>query len=96
MTIPEEAVVAGAKAMDAYWGGRYAPDEVEELRGEVTAMLEAAAPHIAAQALEDAAYTFEDLPMNKGASVSSGTYDWFELFPIQHMRDRAEEIRTAQ
>jgi hypothetical protein len=46
MSISEEAVVAGAKAMDAYWGGRYAPDEVEELRGEVTAMLEAAAPHL--------------------------------------------------
>jgi len=46
MTIPEEAVVAGAKAMDAYWGGRYAPDEVEELRGEVTAILGAAAPYL--------------------------------------------------
>lgn len=55
--------------------------------------LEAAAPHIAAQALEEAAYAFEGLPMNKGASIGSGTYDWFELFPIQHIRDRAEDLR---
>ena len=48
MNIPNEAIVAGAKAMDAYWGGRYAPDEVEELRGEVTAILEAATPYIIA------------------------------------------------
>lgn len=46
MSIPEAAIIAGAKAMDAYWGGRYAPDEVEELRGEVTAILEAALPHL--------------------------------------------------
>jgi hypothetical protein len=46
--ISEEAIVAGAKAMDAYWGGRYAPDEVEELRGEVTAILTAALPHLEA------------------------------------------------
>lgn len=32
--------------MDAYWGGRYAPDEVEELRGEITAVLEAVAPFL--------------------------------------------------
>jgi len=55
MSINEQAVIAGAKAMDAYWGGRYAPDEVEELRGEVTAILEAAAPIIRAEALEGAA-----------------------------------------
>lgn len=56
MSISEEAVVAGAKAMDAYWGGRYAPDEVEELRGEVTAMLEAAAPIILAKLTAEVAY----------------------------------------
>ena len=53
MTINEQAIIAGAKAMDSYWGGRYAPDEVEELRGEVTAMLEAAAPHLMAQAWDE-------------------------------------------
>lgn len=56
MRISEEAVVAGAKAMDAYWGGRYAPDEVEELRGEVTAMLEAAAPIMLAPLAAEVAY----------------------------------------
>jgi hypothetical protein len=65
VSIPEEAIVAGAKAMDAYWGGRYAPDEVDELRGEVTAMLEAAAPHLMAQGLEEAADSIDG-----GGSIS--------------------------
>lgn len=59
-------------------------------------ILEAAAPIIAAQALEDAANIFEDLPRNEGASISSGTWDWFELFPIEHMRHRAEDIRGGR
>lgn len=35
-------VIAGAKAWDKHMGGRYAPDEVEELSGEVKVILAAA------------------------------------------------------
>ena len=73
MKINEEAIVAGAKAMDAYWGGRYAPDEVEELRGEVTAMLEAAAPIIRAEAIQAAA----DVLAGEDASIWTKLYDKF-------------------
>lgn len=35
-------VIAGCKALDKFWGGRYAPDEVEELYDEVACILAAA------------------------------------------------------
>lgn len=35
-------VVAGCKALDKFWGGRYAPDEVDELYDEVACILAAA------------------------------------------------------
>lgn len=89
--IPDAAVESAAMILRTRDYPDYQPDP--EWAREV---LEAAAPHIAAQALEEAAYAFEGLPMNKGAAISSGTYDWFELFPIQHIRDRAEDIRTTK
>lgn len=83
MTINEEAIIAGAKAMDAYWGGRYGPDEVEELRGEVTAMLEAAAPIIRAERLDEAADALADVSsLNTSGAIS----DW--------LRARAAAERT--
>lgn len=46
MNISEEAVTAGAIALDQHWGGRYAPNEVEELSDEIRVILEAAVPHL--------------------------------------------------
>lgn len=88
--IPDAAVEAAAdKFVEMRREGEHS--SIEYAR----AALEAAAPHMAAQALDEAAYAFEGLPTNKGTSISSGTYDWFELFPIQHIRDRAEDIRPT-
>jgi len=63
------------------------------LEGSVRAALEAAAPFIAAKALEEAADTFESLPMNTGIGLSTGTWDWFEMFPVDHIRARAAAVR---
>lgn len=60
MNIPDKAVEAAAYALDDYWGGRYAPRVLEELSDEMRAVLEAAAPHIAAQALRDYARSIDD------------------------------------
>ncbi len=49
MTISGEAVEAGAIALDQFWGGRYAPNEVEELSDEVRVILEAALPFLVSQ-----------------------------------------------
>ena len=49
-----------------------------------------------AVALEEAADDFENLPTNKGAEISSGTWDWFELFPIEHLRARAVTVRGGE
>jgi hypothetical protein len=94
--ISDEVIVAGAKAMDAYWGGRYEPNEVEELRGEITAILEAVTPLIAAKALEEAADALDDLRMARSGVIKPGTWEYFEMLPIQHIRDRAEQIRGEQ
>jgi len=95
--IPDAAVEAAADALcRAVWGtpwGVAIESQRDTFRAEAAKALEAAAPHIAAKALEDAADAFENLPANKGASISSGTWDWFELFPVQHIRDRAEGLR---
>ena len=40
----DEAIRAAAKAVDALWGGRYAPHEVDELGDEMCAALAAAVP----------------------------------------------------
>jgi len=96
MSISESAIVAGAKAMDAYWGGRYAPDEVEELRGEVTAMLEAAAPIIRAGVLEAAAEEIDRLrAVGKTPYAECTEYEaraWWafaEVTPEEWLRARA-------
>lgn len=90
--IPEAAVEAAVGALADKYGGTMTACDIEYIRD----ILEAAAPYIAARALEDAADAFEDLPVNKGATISTGTADWFELFPVQHIRDRAEDIRAGK
>lgn len=87
--VPYEALVAASRAID---------DNAYALLGweGITRLLEVAAPYIRAQALEDAADEFENLPANKGAEISSGTYDWFELFPITHIRERAAAERGGE
>lgn len=57
--------------------------------------LEAAYPLIAAQALEDLANALEDLPMNSGAEIKPWTWEYFELFPVMHIRERAAEWRNV-
>jgi len=90
MTIPEEAIVAGAKAMDAYWGGRYAPEEVEELRGEVTAILEAVTPHMIAEALAVVADEFASrLPDGTGNGRAYNSYQVAHL-----LRAKSDEMRA--
>jgi hypothetical protein len=82
--IPEGAVKA---AVEAFWVTGQEPN-VDRLM----AALEAAAPHLMAAALNEAAEAFESLPMAEGPEISTGTWEWFELFPIQHLRDRAEDL----
>ena len=82
----EEVIVAGARAMDAYWGGRYAPDEVEELRGEITAIVEAVAPFIKAQALEEAA---DSVMGPSDVLVDAATCRWIAM----ELRERAAAVR---
>ena len=53
--IPDAAVEAAVKAWDHHWGDRYGDEALEEMGEEVRIALEAAAPFIAAKALEDAA-----------------------------------------
>jgi hypothetical protein len=84
MNIPGEAIYS---ALEAFWA-----NEDEPYMTAMKRALEAAAPHIAANALEEAADEFEDLPANKGAEISSGTWDWFELFPIAHLRERVDRL----
>jgi len=51
---------------------------------------------IKAQALREAAEHFESLPMNREKDgICSGTWEWFEMFPIAHLRERAELIEEA-
>lgn len=49
-----------------------------------------------ADALNAAADAFEALPMNRGGPIATGTWDWFELFPIEHLRDRARAIEVGE
>lgn len=48
MIIPDDAIEAAALALDNFWGGRYAPDAVEELSEEMRVVLEAGAPFLIA------------------------------------------------
>ena len=84
--IPDEAVEAAAYTITLAAWGHMTPHEAAR------DILEAAAPCMMAAALNDAADTFENLPVNKGAEISSGTWDWFELFPIEHLRERARKV----
>lgn len=59
--------------------------------------LKRAAPLIASKALDDAADAFDDLRMDRDATrIMPGTWEYFELFPLQHLRDRAEAMRAAE
>lgn len=76
-TSPDPRVVAAAKAWDKHMGGRYAPDEVEELSEEVAVILAAA----------DAVDPLRDRKglitrMAAGISKSHGTTE-----PIVHIDD---------
>jgi len=52
---------------------------------------------IRAQALREAADYFESLPMNSDRDgIRSGTWEWFELFPIDHLRNRADQIEQEE
>jgi hypothetical protein len=100
VNISDEAIEAAAKGLAAQkwptaigvWDS-FGQSMKDDFRDQARAALEAAAPHLTAQALNEAADAFENLPVNKGAEISSGTWDWFELFPVQHIRDRAEAYR---
>lgn len=99
--IHEEAVEAAGRAIyELKFGPEGWDDLPDKPKGQYLDqgrhVLEAAAPLVAAAALEDAAAAFEDLPVSKGAEIRSGTWDWFELFPIDHMRDRADDIRGGK
>jgi len=71
---------AAVKAWDHYWGDRYGDEALEEMGEEVRIVLEAAAPFIAAKALEDAA---------------DGWSDWDALqAPEDWLRARAAAVRS--
>ena len=91
MSISDEAVEAAADRMQQFCLA-HDRDGVQPWTTYARAALEAAAPYIAAAALREAADAFENLPVNKGAEISSGTWDWFELFPIAHLRERADRL----
>jgi len=95
MSVPDEAVEAAAKA---FYGTAW--DDVMDhgpqwAMSQMRSALEAAAPFIAAQALKDAAEAFEDLPQGRKGSIASGTWEWFELFPLDHIRWRADDIEKS-
>ena len=58
--IPEHAIEAAVKAWDHHWGDRYGDEALDEMGEEVRVALTAAAPFIAAKALEDAADGFQN------------------------------------
>lgn len=51
--IPDEAVEAAVKAWDRHWGARYGDDAMDEMGEEVRIALEAAAPHMLAEAWDE-------------------------------------------
>jgi|GEM_PF-5648201 len=55
MTVSNEAVEAALKALGRHYGGRYSDEMVATVREEIRVALEAAAPLIQAQALEEVA-----------------------------------------
>lgn len=59
--ITKSAIEAGAVAWDKNMGGRYAPNEVDELSEEVGVILEAALPFIKEQVLREAAFGLMDV-----------------------------------
>jgi len=75
--IPESAVEAAVKAWDHHWGDRYGDEEVR-------IALKAAAPFIAAKALEDAARDVRD-----GMNITQ------RLYVRRYLRARAESIRST-
>lgn len=84
--IPQEAIEKAALALDKFWGGRYAPDAVEELSDEMRVVLEAAFPVLAAPVLNAAEH---DLARHPGALL--GTND-----VLAWLRTRAAEYREGK
>jgi len=90
--IPEAAVEAAARAMyelqvGQAWGDK--PEYAAAWEGYATAALEAAAPHMMAQALESAAHAFS-------ASVPEGEYSSTPTQVIDWLREYADAYRTAK
>jgi hypothetical protein len=86
--IPDKAVEAAVKAWDHHWGDRYGDEALEEMGEEVRIALEAAAPFIAAKALEDAA---ADAPRRHDEVISAEECrDWAEWLRVYAAAVRGE------
>lgn len=83
--IPEAAVEAAAAAVAALFGERANARDKETAR----IALEAAGPHLMAQALNEAAMDFELSPHNSRAKMARH----FNNAHVASLRARAEEIR---
>jgi len=91
--IPDEAVEAAAKAYYERGGPFWAdvdPAWREEEMSDFRAALEAAAPHLMAHALNEAAGAFENLPSREGSPVPA----WDRATAVERLRERA--IRSTQ
>jgi len=93
--IPDEAVEAAARCLpgyDPHWGGGEVDRaENEALRSRALQMLEAAAPHLMAEALEAAALDFELSPHNSRSKMARH----FNNAYVARLRERAAKIAGA-